>query len=91
MAQETESGLQKNTVNELNKAVENLVAQAKDPNRLIEFKRLRSLVSAPFSSTPLFLQTLRVSSLPKKGKTKYFLAFFQGSHLPWEVELKVVD
>ena len=44
MAQETESALQKNTENELNKAVEKLVAQAKDPNRLVEFKRLRSLV-----------------------------------------------
>ena len=38
MAQETESGLQKNTENQLNKAVENLVAQAKDSNRLVEFK-----------------------------------------------------
>ena len=91
MAQETESGLQKNTVNELNKAVETLVAQAKDPNRLIEFKSLRSLVSGPFNSTPLFLQTLESLKLAEERKTKYFLAFFQESHLPWEVELKVVD
>ena len=38
MAQETESGLQNSTVNELNKVVENLVAQAKDPNRLSNSK-----------------------------------------------------
>ena len=75
MAQETESGLQKNTVNELNKAVENLVAQAKDPNRLIEFKRLRSLVSVPFSSTPLFLQTLESLKLAEERKNEIFSRF----------------
>ena len=75
MAQETESGLQKNTVNQLNKAVENLVAQAKDSNRLIEFKRLRSLVSAPFSSTPLFLQTLESLKLAEERKNEIFSRF----------------
>ena len=75
MAQETESGLQKNTVNELNKAVENLVAQAKDPNRLIEFKRLRSLVSVPFNSTPLFLQTLETLKLAEERKNEVFSRF----------------
>ena len=75
IAQETDSGLQNRTVNELNKVVENLVSQAKDPNRLIEFKRLRSLVSGPFSSTPLFLQTLESLKLAEERKNEVFSRF----------------
>ncbi len=75
IAQETDSGLQNRTVNELNKVVENLVSQAKDPNRLIEFKRLRSLVSGPFNSTPLFLQTLESLKLAEERKNEVFSRF----------------
>ena len=61
--------------NELNSLVEALVLQAKDQSRLADFKTLKLMVSEPFSSTPLFLQTLESLKLLEEKKKEVFARF----------------
>ncbi|MAC67443.1 MAG: hypothetical protein CMK54_05490 [Proteobacteria bacterium] len=60
---------------ELNSIVETLVLQAKDQSRLADFKALKRMVSEPFSSTPLFLQTLESLKLLEEKKKEVFARF----------------
>ena len=60
---------------ELNSIVETLVLQAKDQSRLADFKTLKRMVSEPFSSTPLFLQTLESLKLLEEKKKEVFARF----------------
>ena len=60
---------------ELNSIVETLVLQAKDQGRLADFKTLKRMVSEPFSSTPLFLQTLESLKLLEEKKKEVFARF----------------
>ncbi|MDA9689534.1 TolC family protein [Betaproteobacteria bacterium] len=74
-AQEIESGLIKKPSEDLNTTVENIVGQAKNQDRLLEFNRLREIVSVPFDSTPLFLQTLESLKLAEERKNEVFSRF----------------
>ena len=71
-AQEIESGLSRNSTEDLNITVENLVKQAKNEKKLLEFKRLKDVISVPFNSTPLFLQTLESVKLAEERKNEVF-------------------
>ena len=71
-AQEIESGLPGNSKEDLNITVENLVNQAKNEKELLEFKRLKDVISVPFNSTPLFLQTLESLKLAEERKNEVF-------------------
>ena len=71
-AQEIESGLSRNSTEDLNITVENLVKQAKNEKELLEFKRLKDVISVPFNSTPLFLQTLESVKLAEERKNEVF-------------------
>tara|TARA_A100001015_G_scaffold304844_1_gene396658 strand:+ start:611 stop:1963 length:1353 start_codon:yes stop_codon:yes gene_type:complete len=71
-AQEIESGLSRNSTEDLNITVENLVKQAKNEKELPEFKRLKDVISVPFNSTPLFLQTLESVKLAEERKNEVF-------------------
>ena len=71
-AQEIESGLSRNSAEDLNITVENLVNQAKNEKELLEFKRLKDVISVPFNSTPLFLQTLESLKLAEERKNEVF-------------------
>ena len=71
-AQEIESGLSRNSKEDLNITVENLVNQAKNEKELLEFKRLKDVISVPFNSTPLFLQTLESLKLAEERKNEFF-------------------
>ena len=62
---------------ELNSIVETLVSQAKDQSRLADFKKLKLMISEPFSSTPLFLQTLESLKLLEERRRKFSLDFYQ--------------
>ena len=72
VAQEIESGLSRNTKEDLNITVENLVNQAKNEKELRDFKRLKDVISVPFNSTPLFLQTLESLKLAEERKNEVF-------------------
>ena len=74
-AQEKELAVPVKNENELNSIVENLVLQAKDQSRLAEFKILKRIVSKPFSSTPLFLQTLESLKLSEEKTNEVFSRF----------------
>tara|TARA_B100000963_G_C22614139_1_gene666422 strand:- start:804 stop:2156 length:1353 start_codon:yes stop_codon:yes gene_type:complete len=74
-AQEIESGLVKKPKEDLNVTVESIVGQAKNQDKLREFKRLKEVVSVPFNSTPLFLQTLESLKLAEEKKNEVFSRF----------------
>ena len=71
-AQEINPSLTNNSTDDLNDAVEDLVNKAKDENKLEEFKRLKKVISVPFNSTPLFLQTLESLKLAEERKNEIF-------------------
>ena len=73
--QEIESGLSRNSKEDLNITVENLVNQAKNEKELLEFKRLKDVISVPFNSTPLFLQTLESLKLAEERKNEVFSGY----------------
>ena len=75
VAQEIESGLSRIPKEDLNITVENLVNQAKNEKELLEFKRLKDVISVPFNSTPLFLQTLESLKLAEERKNEVFSRF----------------
>ena len=74
-AQQNDSQLTNNSIDDLNAIVDDLVNQAKDQNRLSEFKNLKKLVSKPFNSTPLFLQTLESLKLAEEKKNEIFARY----------------
>ena len=74
-AQEIESGLPSNPKEDLNLTVESLVKQAKNEKELLEFKRLKDVISVPFNSTPLFLQTLESLKLAEERKNEVFSGY----------------
>ena len=74
-AQQNDSQLTDNSIDELNAIVDDLVNQARDQSRLSEFKNLKKLVSKPFNSTPLFLQTLESLKLAEEKKNEIFARY----------------
>ncbi len=60
---------------ELDALVKDLVEKADKPSQLPKFKRFKEIISIPFGSTPLFLQTLESLKIAEEKKNIAFSKF----------------
>ena len=63
------------TNKELETLVKGLINKAEKPEKLPKFKQFQKIVSVPFSSTPLFLQTLENLKIAEERKNLAFSKF----------------
>ncbi len=63
------------TKKELEILVEDLINKADKPGQLPKFKKFKQIISLPFGSTPLFLQTLESQKIAQEKKNVAFSKF----------------